>query len=78
MMMSSCHSGGEQRCVSFAVALLQEPPLLIMDEPTVGMDSLLRQKLVVTLIVILIFHWVAVGPLLELVILRCCIIKISQ
>ena len=33
--------------MSFAVSLIQEPPLLIMDEPTVGMDSLLRQTLVV-------------------------------
>ena len=40
----SLYSGGEQRRVSFAVSLIQQPPLLIMDEPTVGMDSLLRQR----------------------------------
>ena len=39
-------SGGQQRRVSFAVALFHEPELLILDEPTVGVDPLLRQRLV--------------------------------
>uniref|UniRef100_T1J7I6 ABC transporter domain-containing protein n=1 Tax=Strigamia maritima TaxID=126957 RepID=T1J7I6_STRMM len=37
-------SGGQKRRVSFAVSLLQNAPLLILDEPTVGVDPLLRQR----------------------------------
>lgn len=38
-------SGGQQRRVSFATAILAEPELLILDEPTVGVDPILRQNI---------------------------------
>lgn len=38
-------SGGQQRRVSFAVALIHKPPLVILDEPTVGVDPLLRKSI---------------------------------
>ncbi len=38
-------SGGQQRSVQFALALCGRPELLFLDEPTVGMDIQIRQKL---------------------------------
>lgn len=37
-------SGGEQRRLSFGVALLHDPKIMILDEPTVGIDPVIRQR----------------------------------
>ncbi|RZC39443.1 ABC tran, AAA 21, and/or DUF258 domain containing protein [Asbolus verrucosus] len=37
-------SGGQQRRISFAASMVHMPELLILDEPTVGVDPILRER----------------------------------
>lgn len=43
-LVKNC-SGGQKRRISFAISMVHEPEMLVLDEPTVGFDPLLREKI---------------------------------
>lgn len=43
--VSGSYSGGNKRKLSFAVALIAEPPVILLDEPSTGMDPVARRQM---------------------------------
>src|SRR5699024_11969094 len=48
--MGNRFSGGERQRIAFARVLLKDTPIIIMDDPTIGLDQITEKELLETLI----------------------------
>ncbi|MGM8366556.1 thiol reductant ABC exporter subunit CydC [Virgibacillus sp. W0181] len=83
--MGKRFSGGERHRIAFARILIQNTPIIILDEPTTGLDPLTERELILTMLrasqdktVILITHHLAGAELMdEIIFLEQGKIKLS-
>lgn len=73
--MGKRFSGGERQRIAFARALIQQTPIILLDEPTTGLDPLTEMKLIKTFItadenktIILVTHHLAGAELMDKII----------
>lgn len=70
--MGKRFSGGERQRIAFARALIQDTPIILLDEPTTGLDPLTEIKLINTFLsatpdktIVLVTHHLAGAPYMD-------------